>query len=70
MQWQEFVELQQCLIQWHQVFTQYDHDRSGFIEANELVNIVTNLFSKYIFMLHINLVFLGIKLKLQISPQK
>lgn len=44
MQWQEFVELQQCLIQWHQVFTQYDHDRSGFIEANELVNIVTNLF--------------------------
>jgi hypothetical protein len=35
MQWQEFVELQQCLIQWHQVFTQYDHDRSGFIEANE-----------------------------------
>nr|XP_022303569.1 sorcin-like isoform X2 [Crassostrea virginica] len=44
MQYNEFMELQQCLIAWFRVFQQYDSDRSGFIEANELVNVVTNLY--------------------------
>ena len=48
MQYNEFMELQQCLIAWFRVFQQYDSDRSGFIEANELVNVVTNLYGQYI----------------------
>lgn len=44
MQWNEFMELQQCLVAWFRVFQQYDSDRSGFIEANELVNVITNLY--------------------------
>ncbi|KAJ8313972.1 hypothetical protein KUTeg_008533 [Tegillarca granosa] len=44
MQWQEFMELQQCLVAWHQLFCQYDHDRSGFIEPKELLNITRNSF--------------------------
>lgn len=44
MQWNEFQELQQCLVQWFNVFRQYDTNRTGFIDANELINIVTNLF--------------------------
>ncbi|CAG2197682.1 unnamed protein product [Mytilus edulis] len=44
MQWNEFQELQQCLVQWYQMFKQFDHDGSGYIEANELVNIVRTQF--------------------------
>ena len=50
MQYNEFMELQQCLIAWFRVFQQYDSDRSGFIEANELVNVVTNLYGQYLFL--------------------
>lgn len=46
MQWNEFMELQQCLVAWFRVFQQYDSDRSGFIEANELVNVITNLYGE------------------------
>lgn len=44
MQWNEFQELQQCLVQWYQMFKQFDYDGSGYIEANELVNIVRTQF--------------------------
>ncbi|KAK3608019.1 hypothetical protein CHS0354_009961 [Potamilus streckersoni] len=44
MQWPEFLELQRCLVCWFNVFMQYDANRSGFIEAHELVNIIGKLF--------------------------
>ncbi|GFR90510.1 sorcin [Elysia marginata] len=44
MQWSEFLELQQCLVAWYQVFCQHDVDRSGFIDANELIRVIKNLF--------------------------
>lgn len=40
MQWPEFMELQRCLLAWHNMFKQYDADRSGYIESNELGNVV------------------------------
>lgn len=40
MQWPEFMELQRCLLAWHNMFRQYDADRSGFIEAAELSNVI------------------------------
>lgn len=40
MQWPEFMELQRCLLAWHNMFRQYDADRSGFIEAQELGNVI------------------------------
>ena len=47
MQYQEFRELLQCLVFWRQIFSQYDGDNSGFIEAGELQNVVLNKFCKY-----------------------
>ena len=47
MQYPEFLELLQCLVYWHQTFCQFDADRTGFIDANELFNIITNRFSRY-----------------------
>ncbi|RUS72558.1 hypothetical protein EGW08_019677 [Elysia chlorotica] len=44
MQWSEFLELQQCLVAWYQVFCQHDVDRSGFIDATELIRVIRNLF--------------------------
>ncbi|XP_064649796.1 uncharacterized protein LOC135501566 isoform X2 [Lineus longissimus] len=44
MQYGEFKELLQCLLHWHQLFTTYDLDRSGFVEANELLNITMRKF--------------------------
>ncbi|XP_041365371.1 grancalcin-like [Gigantopelta aegis] len=40
MQWEEFLELQQCLVAWHNVFCQHDTDRSGFIESSELIRVI------------------------------
>ena len=36
MQYPEFKELLQCLNYWYQVFVQYDTNRTGYMEANEL----------------------------------
>ena len=36
MQYPEFRELLQCLNFWYQVFIQYDTNRTGYMEANEL----------------------------------
>ncbi|XP_055900744.1 sorcin-like isoform X1 [Biomphalaria glabrata] len=44
MQWNEFLELQQCLVAWFKVFCQYDFDRSGFIDSTELINVIKQLF--------------------------
>ncbi|XP_059152493.1 sorcin-like isoform X2 [Physella acuta] len=44
MQWNEFLELQQCLVAWFKVFCQYDFDRSGFIDASELTRVIRQLF--------------------------
>ncbi|XP_046340186.1 sorcin-like [Haliotis rufescens] len=44
MQWEEFLELQQCLVAWYSVFCQHDADRSGFMESGELVRVITGLF--------------------------
>ncbi|GFN75353.1 sorcin [Plakobranchus ocellatus] len=44
MQWNEFLELQQCLVAWYQVFCQHDFDRSGFIDATELIRVIRHLF--------------------------
>ena len=46
MQWSEFMELQQCLVAWHRVFCQHDSDRSGFIDAAELIRVIKQLFGK------------------------
>ncbi len=40
MQWPEFCELLQCLTFWHTTFSQYDQDRSGYIEAVELGRVI------------------------------
>ncbi|XP_052765409.1 sorcin-like [Mya arenaria] len=40
MQWAEFMELQRCLLAWHNMFRQFDADRSGFIESCELANVI------------------------------
>ena len=40
MQWPEFCELLQCLTYWYQTFNQYDMDRSGYIEAQELGRVI------------------------------
>ncbi|XP_064643855.1 sorcin-like isoform X2 [Lineus longissimus] len=45
MQYGEFKELLQCLLHWHQLFkTCADQDGSGFVEANELLNIIMRKF--------------------------
>ncbi|XP_076461206.1 sorcin-like isoform X2 [Babylonia areolata] len=44
MQFEEFMELQQCLIAWHKVFCQHDADRSGYMDARELVTVIQQLF--------------------------
>ncbi|XP_064614371.1 sorcin-like isoform X2 [Liolophura sinensis] len=44
MQYQEYLELQQCLVAWFNVFHQHDADRSGFIEAQELSRVIKGLF--------------------------
>uniref|UniRef100_A0A1I8GQN4 EF-hand domain-containing protein n=2 Tax=Macrostomum lignano TaxID=282301 RepID=A0A1I8GQN4_9PLAT len=44
MQYAEFRELLTCLLYWHRTFQEYDRDRSGFIEANELHNIISSRF--------------------------
>ena len=45
MQWPEFLELQRCLLAWHNMFRQCDVDRSGYIEATELAAVI-NKFGK------------------------
>lgn len=40
MQWPEFLELQRCLVAWHNMFLQCDVDKSGYIEAAELAAVV------------------------------
>lgn len=40
MQWPEFMELQRCLLAWHNMFRQYDADSSGYIEAEELNAVI------------------------------
>lgn len=40
MQWPEFLELQRCLLAWHNMFRQCDTDNSGYIEAAELANVI------------------------------
>lgn len=44
MQWEEFLELQQCLVAWYHVFCQHDADRSGFIDSSELYRVIQQLF--------------------------
>lgn len=44
MQYQEFEELLQCITFWYQTFCQYDTDRSGFMEANELGRVYREKF--------------------------
>ncbi|XP_046568267.1 sorcin-like [Haliotis rubra] len=51
MQWEEFLELQQCLVAWHNVFCQHDANRSGYIESCELVRVITGLFGRCLFNL-------------------
>lgn len=46
MQWEEFNELQQCLVQWHRLFHQYDRDQSGYAESNEIIQCINNTFGK------------------------
>ena len=46
MQWNEFLELQQCLVAWYKVFRQHDVDQSGFIDASELIRVIRQLFGK------------------------
>ena len=46
MQWAEFCELLQCLTYWYQTFCQYDLDRSGFIESQELGRVIREKFGK------------------------
>ena len=44
MDWEEFQELLQCLTYWHQTFSKYDVDRSGFVEAQELNRVLKEKF--------------------------
>lgn len=44
MQWNEFMELQQCLVAWFDVFRQNDADRSGLIDSKELNRVIGQLF--------------------------
>ncbi|KAK7109332.1 sorcin-like isoform X2 [Littorina saxatilis] len=44
MQWEEFMELQQCLVAWYKVFKQHDADGSGFMDAQELTRVIKQLF--------------------------
>jgi Ca2+-binding EF-hand superfamily protein len=46
MQFEEFMELQQCLIAWYNVFRQHDSDGSGFMDAQELLRVIKQLFGK------------------------
>lgn len=46
MGWPEFLELQKCLVYWYRTFCQYDGDRSGYIEANELFNVIKHNYGK------------------------
>ena len=47
MQYPEFKELLQCLICWQQMFrTCADRDGSGYVEANELLNVIMTKFGK------------------------
>ncbi|XP_045169004.1 sorcin-like [Mercenaria mercenaria] len=41
MQWPEFMELQRCILAWHNMFRRYDTDKSGYIESHELNNVVS-----------------------------
>ncbi|XP_060584370.1 grancalcin-like [Ruditapes philippinarum] len=40
MQWAEFMELQKCLLAWHNMFRRHDTDGSGYIESHELGNVI------------------------------
>lgn len=53
MQWEEFMELQQCLIAWYNVFQQHDTNRSGFIDAAELTVVIRQLFGEYLSLVSI-----------------
>jgi len=44
MQYPEFRELLQCLVYWYTTFCQYDVNRSGYIEAHELNNCISQKF--------------------------
>ncbi|KAL8579023.1 hypothetical protein ACOMHN_035962 [Nucella lapillus] len=44
MQFEEFMELQQCLIAWYNVFHQHDHDNSSLIDSKELIQVIQRLF--------------------------
>ena len=50
MQWPEFCELLQCLTYWFQTFNQYDLDRSGFIEAQELGRVIREKYGMICFV--------------------
>ncbi|XP_060086184.1 sorcin-like [Ylistrum balloti] len=44
LQWEEFMELQQCLIAWYRMFQTHDMDRNNKADANELITVVKNQF--------------------------
>jgi hypothetical protein len=50
MQWAEFMELQKCLLAWHNMFRRHDTDGSGYIESHELGNVIQQ-FGTYFLLL-------------------
>lgn len=44
MNYSEFRELLNCLVYWKTTFQEFDGDRSGYIEANELHNCIVSRF--------------------------
>ncbi|XP_021367165.1 sorcin-like [Mizuhopecten yessoensis] len=44
MQWNEFMELQQCLVAWFNMFRGHDVDRNNKADANELLTMIANQF--------------------------
>ncbi|XP_033762028.1 sorcin-like [Pecten maximus] len=44
MQWDEFMELQQCLVAWHNMFRGHDFDRNNRADANELLAVISTQF--------------------------